>query len=202
MDPRGNGQLTLVDLGLVKDVSGPAGRLSTHPMALRERLAIWHRTSTVVGLVGPRHRVAWRKRWSTLEPTFTRSASSSTRCSPAFHRIRTARTHRLSCMRAQTTAPPLRRESTGARDRWLGGADLSMHVSQPGRPTEDAAAFIRELDALNAAPIDRNRGLSSCRTRPMRRNRSPRVLAIARRFIRRLRTRRHGVQMGSIRRQP
>ena len=35
MDPRGNGQLTLVDLGLVKDISGPAGRASTHPMALR-----------------------------------------------------------------------------------------------------------------------------------------------------------------------
>ena len=35
MDPRGDGQLTLVDLGLVKDISGPAGRASTHPMALR-----------------------------------------------------------------------------------------------------------------------------------------------------------------------
>jgi serine/threonine protein kinase len=35
LDPRGEGLLTLVDLGLVKDISGPAGRASTHPMALR-----------------------------------------------------------------------------------------------------------------------------------------------------------------------
>ncbi len=35
LDPRGDGRLTLVDLGLVKDVSGPGGRASTHPMALR-----------------------------------------------------------------------------------------------------------------------------------------------------------------------
>lgn len=35
LDPRGDGRLTLVDLGLVKDLSGPAGRASTHPLALR-----------------------------------------------------------------------------------------------------------------------------------------------------------------------
>jgi serine/threonine protein kinase len=35
LDPRGNGQLTLVDLGLVKDISGHGGKASTHPMALR-----------------------------------------------------------------------------------------------------------------------------------------------------------------------
>ncbi|MGK0360278.1 MAG: serine/threonine protein kinase [Bradymonadia bacterium] len=35
LDPRGDGRLTLVDLGLVKDLSGPGGRASTHPMALR-----------------------------------------------------------------------------------------------------------------------------------------------------------------------
>jgi serine/threonine protein kinase len=35
LDPRGNGRLTLVDLGLVKDLSGPGGKASTHPMALR-----------------------------------------------------------------------------------------------------------------------------------------------------------------------
>ncbi|MCA9538058.1 MAG: serine/threonine protein kinase, partial [Myxococcales bacterium] len=35
LDPRGDGRLTLVDLGLVKDVSGFGGRASTHPMALR-----------------------------------------------------------------------------------------------------------------------------------------------------------------------
>lgn len=35
LDPRGGGRLTLVDLGLVKDISGPSGRASTHPMALR-----------------------------------------------------------------------------------------------------------------------------------------------------------------------
>jgi serine/threonine-protein kinase len=35
LDPRGDGRLTLVDLGLVKDISGPAGRSSTHPLALR-----------------------------------------------------------------------------------------------------------------------------------------------------------------------
>lgn len=34
LDPRG-GQLTLVDLGLVKDISGYGGKASTHPMALR-----------------------------------------------------------------------------------------------------------------------------------------------------------------------
>ncbi|MCB9549688.1 MAG: serine/threonine protein kinase [Myxococcales bacterium] len=35
LDPRGDGRLTLVDLGLVKDLSGPGGRASTHPLALR-----------------------------------------------------------------------------------------------------------------------------------------------------------------------
>ncbi len=35
LDPRGNGRLTLVDLGLVKDLSGPGGKASTHPLALR-----------------------------------------------------------------------------------------------------------------------------------------------------------------------
>lgn len=35
LDPRGDGRLTLVDLGLVKDISGHGGRASTHPMALR-----------------------------------------------------------------------------------------------------------------------------------------------------------------------
>lgn len=35
LDPRGDGRLTLVDLGLVKDVSGHGGKASTHPMALR-----------------------------------------------------------------------------------------------------------------------------------------------------------------------
>lgn len=35
LDPRGDGQLTLVDLGLVKDLSGPGGKASTHPLALR-----------------------------------------------------------------------------------------------------------------------------------------------------------------------
>ena len=34
LDPRG-GHLTLVDLGLVKDISGYGGKASTHPMALR-----------------------------------------------------------------------------------------------------------------------------------------------------------------------
>ncbi len=35
LDPRGDGRLTLVDLGLVKDISGPGGKASTHPLALR-----------------------------------------------------------------------------------------------------------------------------------------------------------------------
>ena len=35
LDPRGDGRLTLVDLGLVKDLSGPGGKDSTHPLALR-----------------------------------------------------------------------------------------------------------------------------------------------------------------------
>lgn len=35
LDPRANGRLTLVDLGLVKDLSGPGGKASTHPLALR-----------------------------------------------------------------------------------------------------------------------------------------------------------------------
>lgn len=35
LDPRNNGQLTLVDLGMVKDLSAPGGRSSTHPFALR-----------------------------------------------------------------------------------------------------------------------------------------------------------------------
>ena len=35
LDPRGDGRLTLVDLGLVKDISGPGGMASTHPLALR-----------------------------------------------------------------------------------------------------------------------------------------------------------------------
>jgi hypothetical protein len=35
LDPRGDGRLTLVDLGLVKDLSGIGARASTHPLALR-----------------------------------------------------------------------------------------------------------------------------------------------------------------------
>ena len=35
LDPRGGGRLTLVDLGLVKDLTGEAGKASTHPLALR-----------------------------------------------------------------------------------------------------------------------------------------------------------------------
>ena len=35
LDPRGDGRLTLVDLGLVKDLSGSAAKSSTHPLALR-----------------------------------------------------------------------------------------------------------------------------------------------------------------------
>ena len=36
LDPRG-GQLTLVDLGLVKDISGYGGKASTHPITFEER---------------------------------------------------------------------------------------------------------------------------------------------------------------------
>ncbi|MFN3198918.1 MAG: serine/threonine protein kinase [Bradymonadia bacterium] len=35
LDPREDGRLTLVDLGLVKDLAGPGGKDSTHPLALR-----------------------------------------------------------------------------------------------------------------------------------------------------------------------
>ena len=35
LDPRGDGRLTLVDLGLVKDLSGASAKSSTHPLALR-----------------------------------------------------------------------------------------------------------------------------------------------------------------------
>jgi serine/threonine protein kinase len=35
LDPRGDGRLTLVDLGLVKDLSGIGAKASTHPLALR-----------------------------------------------------------------------------------------------------------------------------------------------------------------------
>ena len=35
LDPRGDGRLTLVDLGLVKDLSSAGARNSTHPLALR-----------------------------------------------------------------------------------------------------------------------------------------------------------------------
>ncbi len=65
LDPRGGGRLTLVDLGLVKDLSSPTAKNSTHPMALRgtpgylapEQVPAWVLASVGISSLGEKRPV-------------------------------------------------------------------------------------------------------------------------------------------------
>ncbi|MBV71108.1 MAG: hypothetical protein CMH52_07125 [Myxococcales bacterium] len=158
MDPRGNGQLTLVDLGLVKDVSGPAGRLSTHPMALRgtpgylapEQVPSWVLSGQGIDLPGGKKVVDTRADIYALGVIFYEMLAG---VSPYPDGSNTA------IIVYACTRPPLPLSGVEPPVRVTAGLESLIYRCMSRNPDErpaDAAAFIRELDALNAAPIDKH----------------------------------------------
>ncbi|MEE2755130.1 MAG: serine/threonine-protein kinase [Myxococcota bacterium] len=157
MDPRGNGKLTLVDLGLVKDVSGPAGRLSTHPMALRgtpgylapEQVPSWVLSGQGIDLPGGKKVVDARADIYALGVIFYEMLAG---VSPYPDGSNTA------IIVYACTRPPLPLSGVEPAVRVTAGLESLIYRCMSRNPDErpaDAAAFIRELDALNAAPIDK-----------------------------------------------
>ena len=157
MDPRGNGQLTLVDLGLVKDVSGPAGRLSTHPMALRgtpgylapEQVPSWVLSGQGIELPGAKKVVDARADIYALGVIFYEMLAG---VSPYPDGSNT------SIIVYACTKPPLPLSGVNPPVRVTAGLEALIYRCMSRNPDDrpaDAGAFIRELDALNAAPIDK-----------------------------------------------